>query len=228
MLEPFGQDLWLASGPVVAVAGFHYPTRMAAIRLDDGTLFIWSPVALSDTLRAAIDALGEVRWLIAPNTLHHLFLAEWQRAYPQATLYAPSDLRKRRKDLSFSDFPARGAAAWSGAIDHVIVNGNRITTEVVFFHTPSRTVLFTDLIQQFDRNSFTGWRSLIAQLDGMTTSEPRVPRKFRYTFFNRRVARAALRQIVIWPADRLVMAHGSPLRNDARNVVRRAFEWLLP
>lgn len=33
--------------------------------------------------------------------------------------------------------------------------GNLITTEVVFFHVKSGTVLFTDLIQQFPANWFS-------------------------------------------------------------------------
>ena len=64
MLKPFGPDIWIAEGPVVsAYLGFRYPTRMAVIRLPnaeggDGGLFIWSPVALTDELRAAVEALG--------------------------------------------------------------------------------------------------------------------------------------------------------------------------
>jgi hypothetical protein len=229
MLDAFGQDIWLASGPVVAVAGFRYPTRMAVIRLSHSKLFIWSPVALSNDLREAIDALGEVGWLIAPNTLHDLFLTEWQRAYPAAAIYAPPGLREKRKDLRFSRDLSNGSATpWPGEIEYAVVDGNLITTEAVFFHAGSRTVLFTDLIQQFNPGWFTGWRSVIARMDGLVTAEPRVPRKFRYAFFARGRARSALTRIAAWPADQMVMAHGSPIQKDAQAVVRRAFKWLLP
>ena len=81
--------------------GFAYPTRMAVIRLSDGSLFVWSPVALSDSLCASVDALGPVHHLVSPNALHHLFLAEWKSAYPAARLYATPRLRRKRQDLSF-------------------------------------------------------------------------------------------------------------------------------
>ena len=100
-LQLFGPEIWLADGPEVEVIGFRYPTPMAVILLSDGGLFIWSPVALSDALRRDLSDLGEVRHLVAPNSLHHLFLAEWRAAYPQAALYAPPGLRRRRKDLEF-------------------------------------------------------------------------------------------------------------------------------
>jgi len=81
MLERFGEELWTADGPIVTVMGFDFPTRMTVIRLSDGALFIWSPVALSRELQRAVEVLGPVRHFVAPNSLHHLFIGEWQTAY---------------------------------------------------------------------------------------------------------------------------------------------------
>jgi hypothetical protein len=228
MLQTLSEDIWLADGPAANVAGFCYPTRMAVIRLSGDELFIWSPVALSGPLRAAVEALGEVRYLIAPNALHHLFLGEWQRAYPAARLYAPPGLRKRRKDLRFdADLGDVPDAGWADELDQVRIGGNLITTEVVFFHRKSRTVLFADLIQHFDPASFTGWRALVARLDLMTAPEPEVPRKFRMAFVDRPAARGALRNILGWQADKVVMAHADPVLKDGRSFIERAFRWLL-
>ena len=69
-------------------------------------------------------------------------------------------------------------------------------------------------------------RAIVARLDGMTAPEPRVPRKFRYAFSDRPAARAAMRRVLAWPAERLVIAHGPPIAHDAHAVVARAFRWL--
>jgi hypothetical protein len=63
---------------------------MAAIRLSGGSLFVWSPVALTEDLRAEVDALGEVRYLVAPNSLHHGFgrTSSWIR---------PDDISKMKE-----------------------------------------------------------------------------------------------------------------------------------
>ena len=227
MLQPFGEEIWLADGSITMVAGFHYPTRMVVIRLPGGALFVWSPVQISDDLRAAVDALGEVRHLIAPNSLHHLFLTDWRRAYPAAKLHATLGLRQKRKDLDFdSDLEDAPAAAWAGEIDQVLVRGNLITTEVVFFHRRSGTAIFTDLIQHFGPGWFTGWRAVVARLDLMTAAEPQVPRKFRNAFVDRRAARAALEKILAWPARRVLMAHAPPVETDGQAFIGRAFRWL--
>lgn len=228
ILQQFGPGIWLADGPVVtAAAGFHYPTRMAVIRLVGGGLFVWSPVALSEELRGELVALGEVRFLIPPNSLHHVFLADWLRAWPEAKVYAPPGLREKRPDIRFDgDLGDAPITEWKDDLDQVVMRGNRITTEVVFFHHPSRTALFTDLIQQFRPGWFKGWRALVARLDLMVAPEPSVPRKFRLAFTDKQAASAAVERVLSWPAEKVVMAHGEPVTSDGVAFLRRAFAWL--
>ena len=227
-LIEFGPEIWIAQGPIVtAAAGFRYPTRMAVIRLANGGLVIWSPIALSDELRARLSTLGEVCHLFPPNSLHHLFLDAWQKAYPDARVYAPPGLREKRRDIRFDgDFDEAVMAAWTEDLDLAIMRGNSITTEVVFFHRRSGTILFADLIQQFRPGWFTGWRAVVARLDLMMGAEPSVPRKFRLAFTDRRAARASLQSILAWPAEKVLMAHGEPVVQDARAFIKRAFGWL--
>ncbi len=225
-MEAFAEDIWIASGPCVESAGFTYPTRMAVIRLEDGALFVSSPVSLSADLRKALDALGPVRFVIAPNSLHHLALQQWRAAYPNALFYAAPSLRARRKDIAFDADLTDAPAPWSDQIASVIVRGNAITTEVVFFHRKSGAALFTDLLQNFPPDWFKGWRALIARLDGMLAPAPRVPQKFRVAFTDRKSARQDIAAILAWPTKRVLMAHGDPVREDGAAFLQRAFSWL--
>lgn len=214
---------------MIAALGFHYPTRMAIIRLANGDLFIWSPITLTNELRVEVDLLGNVRHLVAPNSLHHVFIADWKHAYPDAHLYAPPGLREKRKDLPFDlDLANEPSPYWEGEIDQVPMLGNIITTEVVFFHARSGTVLFTDLLQQLPANWFSGWRALVAKWDLMLCPEPAVPRKFRLAFTDRSAARISLERILSWPAKGVLMAHGTPVTEDGRAFIARAFRWLTP
>jgi hypothetical protein len=229
MLQPFGPGLWLADGPTVtAAAGFHYPTRMAVIRLASGGLLLWSPVAPTNALRAEVERLGEVCHLVAPNKLHNLFLAPWKALCPEALLHAAPGLRARRCDLAFdAQLSGQVHPDWAGEIDQIHLR-NRIADEVVFFHRESGTVLFTDLLQGLPKGWFTGWRALVARLDGMTGPEPAVPRKFRLAFSDREALRQGLRAILGWPARQVVMAHGTPVTTDAPAFLARAFGWARP
>jgi hypothetical protein len=226
-LQPFGPDIWLSDGPIADVVGFRYPTRMAVIRLPQDELLIWSPTRLTESLRQEVEGLGDIRHLVAPNSLHHLFLAEWRQAYPEATLYAAPGLHQRRQDLEIDvELSDQAPSGWCEEIDLVLVTGNRITTEAVFFHRRSRTVLFTDLLQQFPPGWFGGWRGLVARLDLMTGATPAVPRKFRVAFKDRSAARGALRRIIAWPAEKVVVAHGAPVEQGGQAFIASAFRWL--
>ncbi|NIJ42412.1 hypothetical protein FHS78_002706 [Parvibaculum indicum] len=236
MLKPFAPDIWIAEGPVVsAYLGFRYPTRMAVIRLpkteeSDGGLFIWSPVALTDELRAEVAALGPVAHIVAPNALHHLSIPEWARAFPDAKLHAAPGVREKRPETRFAaDLTDAADPAWAGAMDQAVLP-NAIATEIVFFHRASGTVFFTDALQQFSDDWFSGWRRWVAKADLMAGDEPHVPRKFRLAFRDKPAARAALARILSWPVQNVVMAHGEPVTScetgDASAFLARAFSFL--
>lgn len=229
MLEPFGDEIWIAVGADVTSAGFAYPTRMAVIRLEDGGLFAWSPVALTPDLRAAVDALGVVRFIVTPTAMHHLALPDWRVAYPHATVYAAPESRKRSPHIAFDavlgDEPEAG---WAGQIDQAPMHGNAIATEVVFLHRKSGTALFADLLQNFPPGWFTGWRGAIAAWDDMVGVTPQTPRKFRLAFTNRKAARLSLSRILAWPARQVLMAHGTPVREEGAAFLADAFRWLKP
>ncbi|HAI32679.1 MAG TPA: DUF4336 domain-containing protein, partial [Thalassospira sp.] len=104
-------DVWIVDGPVI---GFQYaglklpfPTRMTIIRLNSGKLFVHSPIRLNETLRAKVDALGEVSYLIASNTIHYAGVPDWQKAYPDAKAFCAPGVIKRAKSVGISvDFDA--------------------------------------------------------------------------------------------------------------------------
>ena len=226
-MTPFAPDLWLVDGPTLHTAGFGYPTRMAVIRLASGQLWVWSPVALTAALRAALEREGPVAHLVAPSKLHNTWLADWAAAFPDAKVHGAPGLRRRRPDLPIgADLTDTPDPAWQGEIDQVVLRGNRIAEEVAFLHRASSTVLICDMLQQFEAQQFTGWRRTVARLDGMVATAPTVPRKFRLAWTNRAAGRAAVRTLLDWPAERLVIAHGAPVETGAGPELKAAFRWL--
>jgi hypothetical protein len=57
MLEKFGPSLYSAEGQTVSFFGFPYPTRMAVARLSDESVWVWSPIALTDDLARAVESI---------------------------------------------------------------------------------------------------------------------------------------------------------------------------
>jgi hypothetical protein len=105
-------------------------------------------VKLENDLRVEVDSLGQVAHLVSPNKLHHLYLAHWKAGHPAAKLWRlPSnDSRRWRSPGALGDAPH---AEWDSDIDQAWFRGSFMMDEVVFFHRPSRTAIFVDLIEAF-------------------------------------------------------------------------------
>src|SRR3546814_3693836 len=131
-------------------ASIPFPTRMTVARLDDGRLWLHSPIAPDAALFDAVDALGEVAWLVAPNSLHYWYVADWQHRYPGArTLAVPGLAAKAKRAFRIDATVGEDETALPGGIAAVLVPGTAVT-EAVFHHRASRAVILTDLIENFE------------------------------------------------------------------------------
>lgn len=230
-LEAIGDTIWLAEGEIVNFYGFPYPTRAVIIRLDGGRLWVWSPVALTPELRAEVDALGTVAHLVSPNKLHHLYLQGWKAAYPDAALWGPQSTIDKRKDLAFREaLGDEPPAEWGGEIDQTWFRGSPFMDEVVFFHKASSTAILADLSENFSehflREHWRWWQRPLAKLDGITEGQGRAPLEWRLSFLHRKRARAALRKMLAWAPQQVIMAHGVWQRENGLAYLERAFAWL--
>ena len=227
MLEEFGPSIYTADGPTVSFYGFPYPTRMAVVRLSDSSVWVWSPIALSDELVKSIAAVGPVRHIVSPNKIHHLFLAEWIERWPAARLYSPPGLANRRPDLNFDEeLGDEPDPAWAADIDQVIFRGSLAMEEVVFFHRASRTAIICDLIQRHPEATMTGWKGMLMRLDSLVGKTGSTPREWRASFVRRGKAREAREKVLSWQPDRLLIAHGECAQTGATSVIDHALGWI--
>ena len=74
MLRHIGEDIWAHEKDIPLPGGMSMPGRATILRLRDCQLVVHSPLAIDDATAEEIAALGEVRYVIAPNTYHWLFL----------------------------------------------------------------------------------------------------------------------------------------------------------
>lgn len=227
MLKEFAPSLYVADGPVVSFYGFPYPTRMAVVRLADGSSWVWSPVALTEELLELVNDIGPVRHIVSPNKIHHLFLAGWAERSSEALLHAPPGLAKRRPDLSFDrELGDEPDAVWADDIDQVIFRGSLAMEEVVFFHCESRTAIFCDLIQRHPEASMHGWKGMLMKLDSLVGEHGSTPREWRASFLLRSKARAARKKVLSWDPERLLIAHGECAQTNASGIIEEALSWI--
>ena len=233
MLKPVADNIWIVDGPLISF-GFGwlkmpFPTRMTIVRLPDGGLFIHSPTALPESLMADVATLGAPRWLIGPNRLHHSWIGDWKRAFPQAIAYlAPRIVAQARGQIDFAFAPLVGPGGypWDSTLATLPVIG-RYMTEFVFFHQASRTLIVTDLIENFEPAKLHSrmLRGLI-YMGGVCDPNGAMPRDMRLSFEKVRL-RAAVEAMIAWNPERIILSHGRCYMHEGAAELRRAFAWLL-
>jgi hypothetical protein len=226
MLREIASDLWVGEQPFRYLA-MEAGVRMSVIRLRDRSLMLHSPIPLDQQLRGELDGLGTVRFVVAPNRFHHLFLADYMRVYSRAEFYCAPGLEKKRADLKFTSVLTDAApAGWAGEIDQLVFTAFSPLKEVMFFHRASRTLLLSDLL--FNVSPGHGsWRSrLVLWLDGCD-GRAAVPRSFRpFLKLRRRAAKRLIERVLDWDLDRIVMAHGEIVERDGKQALAQAWSFL--
>jgi len=224
-LVELSENIWIADRPQ-RFYGLEVGARMTVIRLANGRLLLHSPVQLDPALCRALDALGHVRFVVAPNRLHHLYAGDVSKVYPGARLWVAPGLERKRPDLTVVAVLGDEAPdEWKGEVDQVFFRGRPYENEMVFFHRASRTLLLCDLAFNFGPGAAAPTRFLMRLLRsygrfGPSALDPWLIR-------DRRAARQSLERILAWDFDRVVVAHGDVLENGGHEALRRAYEWLL-
>lgn len=228
VLKPVAPDIWIADGGWIRFYGLPFPTRMTVIRLGDGGIWVHSPIADAAGLADAVAALGPVRHLIAPNWIHYAWLPDWQMRFPGATAWGCPGVSERAKSRGVAlrlDHVLGNAPPpdWTGQIDQRLAE-SALHSEVVFFHRASRTLVLTDLIENFEPAKVPWWMRPLIRLGGVSDPHGGVPREIAASFRRRP---GHLRELVAamigWAPERVIMAHGRYYAQDGTAELRRAF-----
>lgn len=232
-LKPVDRNIWIVDGPAVRFYGMPFPTRATLIRLENGDLWVHSPTHMTEDLRAEVAALGPVAHLVAPNWIHYAFVQSWQAAFPGCTAWAAPGVAERAAKrgvvIAFDhDLGDEAEADWAGEIDQMIVEGSRVHREVVFFHRASKTLILTDLIENFEPAKLPWWMRPLVRLAGIADPKGGMPRDMRVTFAGHHPQlRAAVERMIGWGPERVILAHGRWFETGGVAELRRAFAWAL-
>jgi hypothetical protein len=232
-LKPVARDVWIADGPAVRFGyggvTLPFPTRMTVVRLSGRRLFIHSPTALAAGLQAEIAREGAPAWLVGPNRLHYSWLPQWRQAYPAAEIWFAPRLKQQAGALigfEGRQLDREDGYAWDAELATLPVVG-RFMTEVVFFHRASRTLVLTDLIENFEPRRI-GSRVMrwLVRMGAAEAPDGQMPRDMRLTY-PRAELREAVERMIAWDPERVILAHGAWFESDGAARLRRAFRWLL-
>jgi hypothetical protein len=221
MLTSIAANVWTVQH-YFAVNGVPTSSCMTVVRLNNGRLWLHSPVPIAAQDKVQLDSLGDVCYIVAPNLAHHLFVLDLATHYPLAKVYGAPGLAAKRPDLVGLQTLSLDPGPWTPDLEGILFGGMPKVNETVWFHAPSGTLILTDICQCW--MGPLAWQARWwAQLSGVRMRFD-VPLIVRLLTRDRLAARASAQQVLRWPIERVVVGHNTVIQHDAKAQLVHAFQ----
>ncbi|TPX68050.1 hypothetical protein SpCBS45565_g03317 [Spizellomyces sp. 'palustris'] len=226
------------SRPFSRFSVFPVGIRMSAVRLGNGDLFLLSPTPLDAPTTEKLEQLGGVKYLVCPNVVHHLYVGEYKKRWPEAKIIGVPGLREKRNDLEFD-----GIMGEKGSVDKLFGFENEIehrhfagsgNQDTLYLHRPTNTLLTADLLFNMPpTDQYPPGHSFNVVLRAIYSTLK--PNSGMHRFFSRYLNTsnvAEMRKDVKyiaenWRFERIVPCHGGIIEEGGEQAFREAFAWYL-
>ena len=218
--------IWATERPVW-FGGVRLRSRTTVVRLEGGALWVHSPGTPTDEVCAALDQLGEVRWIVVPNKFHHLQAPATAARYPGATVVGRKSAEERNSQLSVS--MATDDPAYLHATPELIpmdLHGVPFLDETVFFHAPSGSLIGADLLISACARDHWTWK-MAARLVGRYERVSTPPDVRWNTRANAAVAES-LERLCELPLQRILVAHADPITEHPLDRLAESWKFAIP
>lgn len=227
MLQPVVPDfIWVSERPLW-FSGVRLRSRTTVVRLASGALWVHSPSEPTDEVCAALDALGDVRFIVVPNRFHHLQAPAMAARYPKALVVGPKSAEERnpkvRVQLGADD---REYADATPELAPIHVDGVPFLDETVFFHASSGSLIAADLLMSACARDHWTWRAAARILGRYekNLTPPDVRSKTRASA----AAAESIARLSKLPIERILVAHADPITERPVDQLVEAWRFVAP
>lgn len=244
IIETISPNILTINHPFKVLGMMKIGARAIVCRLPSGSLAVFSPTPLTPVARKALaDFGGVVKYLIAINIGHHLFLPQWKAEYPEAKILAPEGLYEKRakqgdEKLQFDTIFTKGKIMpvdqeFDAAFDMEFV-GSLANKDIVAFSKSERALIEGDVwfnlpaLDQYKRSEDSATDGMPTKI-AMAINSPRgdsLMNKIKWYLFcmgDQEGLRKSLSRIASWDFDKIVMCHGQVITSGGNAQFRSLF-----
>jgi hypothetical protein len=256
VIRKLTDEITTLSVPFKRFGKFQIGGRATLIRLPSGSVAVFSPVSLTDDVRKTVKEMGELKYIVAPDLEHHMFIHPWYQAYPNARVLAPKGLAAKRQKQNNPEVPIAVEfdapipnsvsvdPEFDAAFDSTVVAAHP-NKELVFNHRASGTLVEADLLFNLpatEQNSRmpgglygaeagggNAWTKVFSSVMH-TQGEALWPKRFIWYLLSRRDRPGfskCVNDISQWKFDRIVPAHGDVVETGGKALFEKMFSWHL-
>jgi len=220
-IRKIDEGIWCLESYFVSL-GCRGSLRMTILKTQSG-LLIYSPVALDAEVVASIRALGTVTDIVAPNTMHHMYLRQCVAIFPEANCWVPEGLLDKIGPLDGAQVITPDVAFEANSnIRKFTLTGHRIQ-ETIIFHEPSQTLLTADLLYNYQSEQYPAEKLFFRMIGNY--GRPNVAFYHRFSVTDKSSIRSMIDRVSRWPINRIIMSHGRIIESaDAGTIFADAWK----
>lgn len=216
---------------------------------------MFSPVALTEETKTKVaDMDGPVKYLVALDFEHHLFITEWAKEYPDAQIIGPEGLPEKRAKqqdpkigkeafaVVFTRENKRSVSIsenFNADFHYEYVDGH-VNKELVFFYKPDKILIEADLMfnlpanEQYskvpeEQRQSSGLANRLFTKFQSTDGDSRWTKRFNWYVLarDRPSYNESLRVIGSWEFTGIIPCHGDVVEGKGKEVFENIFTWHL-
>ncbi|KZS97447.1 hypothetical protein SISNIDRAFT_450259 [Sistotremastrum niveocremeum HHB9708] len=215
-------NIWTFSRPFARFGLVPIGGRSTAIKLKGGEVWVICSTPLSEETKTAVNNLGPVKYLVAPNIVHNIFLTEWKGQYPEASVIGVAGLPKKKPGLKFDgvygESPSDTLFGYESEIKACYFPGHA-NHDTAFFHVESRTLLEADLLlnlpakEQYSKSKTSSKVPLFGTLNPFDGIHKRFVNQLGK---DKNAMKRDSTTVAGWDFDRIIPCHGDVIETDGK------------
>ncbi|KAJ3732564.1 hypothetical protein DFJ43DRAFT_1073185 [Lentinula guzmanii] len=232
VIREVAKDVWIFSRPFSRFGIFPVGGRSTAVKMRNGNLWVLASTPLDSETKVKLDELGPVKYIIGADAVHHLFLSDFKKAYPEAKVVAPKAAIERvadkglKFDGAWGSDPEGTQYGFEEDIQHCYFSGFA-NKDVAFFHPASKSMIQADLLfnlpptEQYSKSKSSGRLPFVGNFGP-------------FSWFHSKFASAMgedneqmkrhVKIVASWDFERMIPCHGDVIEDRAKDAWKAAYK----
>ncbi|KAI0634788.1 hypothetical protein C8Q77DRAFT_1253637 [Trametes polyzona] len=236
-IREVAKDVWTFSCPFSRFGLFPVGGRSTAVKLSNGDVWVLASTPLDEATKVKLGELGPVRFhiagIIGADAVHHLFLGEYKKQYPDAKVIAVEEAAQKKAKEGLKCDGAWGAdppgTKYGFEQDYSYFSGFK-NKDVAFFHPASKSLIEADLLfnlparEQYSMTGSSGKFPIFGTLNPYMW----LHKKFAWTLgVDKDAMKRDVKTVAGWEFERIIPCHGDVIEKDGKAAWKSAYEWYL-
>ncbi|EIN08915.1 hypothetical protein PUNSTDRAFT_67968 [Punctularia strigosozonata HHB-11173 SS5] len=236
VIREVANGVWIFSRPFARFGVFPVGGRSTAVKLSDGGVWVLASTPLTEKTKSKLDEIGPVKWIIGADAVHHLYLGEFKKAYPDAKLIAVQEAIDKLKsqnlqwDGAWGKDPAGTQYGFESDVQHCYFSGFR-NKDVAFFHPASKSLIEADLLFNLpptEQYSSSGSSGKVPLIGDMLTPWTWAHKKFASSqAVDTEAMKRDAKTVAGWGFTRIIPCHGDVIEDKGKEAWLSAYSAFL-